>query len=168
MHPNSMTIMKTFVEEHQAQDMTVVDIGSYDINGTYKEFFTGDYIGVDIIAGPNVDIIMGSEEWNNLSKIDLVISGQTLEHVADIPKLMSEIYKVLKPNGLLYIIAPSTGPRHDYPIWVGNFSIERMSEVVVAAGFEIISCTISPVEPFNDCCCLAKKPEVNKFHRKEI
>jgi len=170
MHPNSMTIMEEFINNYGVKNATVVDIGSYDVNGRYRELFTGKYIGVDIIPGPNVDIIMDSEEWNKLKNIDVVISGQTIEHVADIPKLMNSIYQVLKPGGILCIIAPSEGPRHDYPIWVGNFSKERMTEVVEDARFEVISCTISPVLPFNDNCCIAKKPEVKQkqIEREEI
>lgn len=160
MHDNSMTIMKKFVEEYGVSGATVVDIGSYDVNGNYRGLFVGGYTGVDIQAGPNVDVLMDSSEWKKLKDVDVVISGQTLEHVADIPKLMASIFSVLKPGGLLCMIAPSQGERHDYPIWVGNFSVERMTEAVEGAGFEIISCTLSDVAPFYDNCCVAKKPEV--------
>lgn len=159
MHDNSMAIMKKFVEEYDVSKTSVVDIGSFDVNGNYRGFFKGKYTGVDIQPGPNVDVIMDSEEWANMKDVDLVISGQTLEHVADIPKLMASIFNVLKPGGLLCIIAPSQGERHDYPIWVGNFSIERMTEAVEGAGLEVISCTLSDVAPFYDNCCVARKPE---------
>lgn len=160
MHANSMILMNEFIEKYDLQKATVVDIGSYDINGNYRGFFPeGKYIGVDIQSGPNVDVLMGSEEWNKIENVDAVISGQTIEHVADIPELMAAIYTVLKPGGLLCIIAPSVGPSHLYPIWVGLFSEERMSEVVTAAGFEILTCTVSDVGPLNDTCCVARKPQ---------
>ena len=168
MHTNSMILMNEFIEKYDLQKATVVDIGSYDINGNYRGFFLeGKYIGVDIQPGPNVDILMGSEEWNKIENVDAVISGQTIEHVADIPVWMTAIYMVLKPGGLLCIIAPSAGPPAHYPIWVGLFSEERMSEVVTAGGFEILSCTVSDVGMFNDTCCVARKPQSIMKNRRE-
>ena len=159
MHDNSMTIMKKFVEEYDVSESTIVDVGSLDINGCYRGFFTGKYTGVDIVPGLNVDVLMDSDEWEKIKDADVVISGQTIEHVADIPKFMASIFAVLKPGGFLCMIAPSQGERHDYPIWVGNFSVERMTEAVENVGFEIISCTLSDVPPFYDNCCVARKPE---------
>lgn len=160
MHDNSMKLMDQFIKDHDVEKSSVVDIGSYDINGNYRGLFKGEYIGVDIIPGPNVDILMDSDEWKQLKDADTVICGQTIEHVADIPKLMASIFNVLKPGGLLCMIAPSQGEGQDYPIWVGNFSVERMTEAVKGVGFEIISCILSDVPPFYDNCCIARKPEV--------
>lgn len=161
MHDSSMEIMTAFSKAHDFKGATVIDIGSRDLNGTYRDLFPESrYLGVDIVAGLNVDILMDSPEWAALENVDAAISGQTLEHVADIPKLMESLFKVLKPGGLLCIIAPSAGPPHDYPVWVGHFSIERMTSIVEAAGFEIIDCTIGNVEPFLDCCCIAQKPQI--------
>jgi SAM-dependent methyltransferase len=166
MHENSMRLMSKFVKKYALEKATVVDIGSQDLNGTYRDLFLGNkYIGVDIVEGLNVDMIMGSKEQKALKDIDAVISGQTLEHVADIPALMADIFNMLKSGGLLCIIAPSIGERHDYPIWVGNFSKERMTKIVSDAGFEIIDCTISDITPFKDCCCVAKKPDINAKKR---
>lgn len=167
MHANSMTLMNEFIEKYDLQKATVVDMGSYDINGTYRDLVSGIYIGADIIYGPNVDMIVGSIGWGALKDVDAVISGQTIEHVADIPKFMADIYGILKPGGLLCIIAPSAGPPAHYPIWVGLFSEERMSEVVTAGGFEILSCTVSDVGMFNDTCCVARKPQSIMKNRRE-
>lgn len=161
MHDNSMKIMKEFVKEYNIQKETVVDVGAYDINGTYKSLFPkAKYIGVDTNIGPNVDIIMDSDEWKKLKDIDLVISGQTLEHVADRVALMNSMFNVLKPGGVICIIAPSAGEAHYYPIFTGNVSKDEMVGLVTGAGFEIISCTISNIPPFLDNCCIARKPEV--------
>lgn len=169
MHDSSMKLMSKFAEKYDIEGTTVVDIGSFDVNGTYRELFTkAKYIGVDITSGKNVDIIMDSEEWKSLKDVDVVISGQTLEHTADIPKLMDSIYGILKPEGVICMIAPSQGAAHYHPIFVGNFSVDRMREAVSFSGFEIISCKINPVAPAFDCCCIAKKPkEKNNNFGKE-
>lgn len=158
MHPTSMETMKQFVEEYDLEEAKVVDIGSLDINGSYRDLFTGEYIGVDLAPGKNVDVIMDSPEWEALKDVDAVISGQTLEHVADGPKLMKSMFDVLKPGGMLCVIAPSSGPPHEHPIWVGVFGIPRMTDLVIGAGFEVIRCDINPEGEWHDCCCVARKP----------
>ena len=175
MDQNSINMMKAVVDELGLDNAAykVVDMGSYDVNGTYRHLFGGAlYLGVDIMEGPNVDIIVHSPEWNCLEDIDVVISGQTIEHVADIPAFMHDIHRILKPGGILCLIAPSEGPAHDYPIWVGNFPPERMKETVESAGFEIISIVVSDELPWKLCRCVAKKasptPKPPVKQRKEI
>ena len=158
MHANGMNLMVDFVKEHDVAGKVVVDMGSYDVNGNYRSLFTGEYTGADITPGPNVDVLVDSPEWKELRNIDVVISGQTLEHVADIPKFINDIFSILAPGGLLCLIAPSAGPAHSFPIWVGHFSAERMTEIVEADGFEIIECKTTESFPFNDTRCIARKP----------
>ena len=160
MDETSRGLMKDVIERYGFGDGTVVDMGSYDINGTYRDLISGKYTGADIISGPNVDVIVGSEEWDKIENVDAVIFGQTIEHVANIPGFMTEIYRVLKPGGILCLIAPSEGPGHDYPIWVGNFPEERMTEVVSAGRFEILEISTNPIEPWKLVTCVARKPEL--------
>lgn len=158
MHDNSMRLMQEFVEEYGLENAVVLDFGSQDFNGSYRGLFPGNgYIGVDVVKAPNVDVIIGSVLWCLMGQVDAVISGQTLEHVADIPKFMSDIDTKLKPGGLLCLIAPSAGPEHHYPIWAGHFPKERMEQSFMDAGFEVIECTVSPVEPYRDCRCIGRK-----------
>ena len=137
---------------------TVIDIGSRDYNGSYRTLFTESiYIGVDIAAGLNVDMLMGSTEWNALQNVDAAISGQTFEHVADRPQLMGSIFNVLKSGAMVCIIVPSEGPQHDYPIWTGNISRDQLSELVTSAGFAVLDLKVSNVPPWNLVRCIARK-----------
>lgn len=160
MDAESRTLMQAVIIKYGFVNGTVIDMGSYDVNGTYRDLVAGKYIGADIIAGPNVDVIVGSDSWDSQEPVDAVISGQTIEHVADIPQFMTAIYSVLKPGGILCIIAPSAGDAHNYPIWVGHFGEARMREVVEAGGFEVLEISISETLPWKLTCCVAKKPEV--------
>ena len=160
MHQNSVNLMRDFLEKCTMELKTVVDIGSLDMNGTYRPMFPNSkYIGVDIVPGKNVDVIMDSPEWDEIEDVDCVVCGQTLEHVADIPELMNSIFNILRPGGLLCMIAPSAGPPHDYPIWVGHFTAESMGKLIEDAGLEVIESVVSEVEPFRDVRCIARKPE---------
>jgi SAM-dependent methyltransferase len=159
MHNASMISMRQIVEDYDLADgKIVVDVGSYDYNGTYRPLFPGSrYIGADITAGPNVDVIVGSKEWNALRDVDAVISGQTFEHVEDDAGLLEQIQPILKPGGLLCVITPSTGPVHDAPKWYRHYTADSLSGIVRGVGFEVLYCTIDPGAEFHDVCCVARK-----------
>lgn len=171
MHQTSMDTMRKFVEGNDLiEGKIVLDVGSYDFNGSYRMLFTSPksrYIGVDIQYGPGVDLIIDSPAWDFLKDVDAVISGQTFEHVENVPYLLMKIHDVLKPGGLLCIITPSEGPPHDYPGWIRNFTIKEMSNFVKTAGFVVDSCKIDPALPWCDLCCIAHKPENRGEVKKE-
>lgn len=60
----------------------VLEIGSLDINGSVRQFFTDcEYVGVDLGEGKGVDIIAKGEELTYKAKsFDVVISCECLEH----------------------------------------------------------------------------------------
>lgn len=100
----------------------IVDLGSQDVNGTYRPLFDGEawtYTGIDMCVGDNVDIALANPyHWRELrsASVDVLISGQVFEHVEFFWVTMLEIARVLKPNGLCCIIVPSGGFEHRYPV----------------------------------------------------
>jgi len=122
MHDSSYQEMKRFTErclDHE-QELSILDVGSLDVNGSYKPLFANPkwtYTGLDLVPGPNVDIV--SEEPYRYpfsdDSFDVVISGSVLEHVEDVSAFVREIARVMKPDGILCVIAPWTYPEHKYP-----------------------------------------------------
>ncbi|WP_291556577.1 class I SAM-dependent methyltransferase [Comamonas sp. SCN 65-56] len=100
--------------------LQVLDIGSYDVNGSYKQFFDKPgwrYTGVDLAAGPNVDVVLSSPyrlPFPSFS-VDVVVSGQAFEHVEFFWLTWMEMSRVVRPGGLIFLLAPSRGPEHRYP-----------------------------------------------------
>lgn len=47
--------------------------------------------------------------------IDTVMATEVFEHISDIESALSEIYRVLKPEGVLYFTVPYLWPLHDVP-----------------------------------------------------
>lgn len=98
----------------------IVDIGSYDVNGSYRTLFENPqwhYQGVDLEAGPGVDVVLSTPyrlPFRSRS-IDLVVSGQAFEHVEYFWLTWMEMLRILKPGGMVFLIAPSRGPEHRYP-----------------------------------------------------
>jgi SAM-dependent methyltransferase len=118
--------MKWFVENYVNQinqdNIRVLDVGSYDVCGTYRPLFDKpkySYTGLDIAPGPNVDVVMHNPyDWKELEtdSFDIVISGQTFEHSEFAWITMSEIARVLRKGGLTCIIAPNGFAEHRHPV----------------------------------------------------
>src|SRR5207237_40438 len=105
MHTSSLAHMARLVETHLAEvrELDVIDIGSQDVNGTYSPFFEKSgwrYRGIDMTAGPNVDIVMPDPYELPLSSrsVDLVISGQAFEHIEYFWITFLDMVRVLRPN----------------------------------------------------------------------
>ena len=123
MHANSLKLMEEFRDTlHPAMPLRVLDVGAYDTNGAYRRLFTGpgfnwQYTGVDVRPGPNVDIVLpGPYEWNMSVPYDVVISGQTLEHVENTHAWMREFARLIRPGGRACIIAPYRWGVHRHPV----------------------------------------------------
>ena len=88
-----------------------LDVGSGDINGTNKQYFTGaTYIGCDIFAGPNVDIVSKCHELPFPDEeFDIVISSECFEHDMYFDKSIAKIAQMLKSGGLFVFTCASTG-----------------------------------------------------------
>lgn len=122
MHLSSYEHMTKLVARHLDPRalLSVVDIGSYDVNGSYRTLFKNErwsYTGVDLSAGPGVDIVLTSPYHFPLpsGSFDLVISGQAFEHIEYFWQTWLEMLRILKPGGRIFLIAPSRGPEHKYP-----------------------------------------------------
>lgn len=67
--------------------------------------------GIDKHAFPGtVDIVADFEEGLPLKEgvVDQVFAVHCLEHVRDLARMMNEIHRVLKPNGVLHVMVPSS------------------------------------------------------------
>jgi len=96
---------------------SVIDFGAYDVNGCLKPIFKGcDYQGLDMSAGPNVDIVsLGDKTPFEDNSIDIITSSSNFEHDDCFWMTFLEMCRIVKPGGLIYINAPSTGPYHMFP-----------------------------------------------------
>jgi SAM-dependent methyltransferase len=123
MHPSSlinMRLARTKYLESLSVGLTILDVGGRGIDSdrSYRSIFADldpVYHIADIVNGDGVTHIMPSPYTLpfNDNSIDLIVSGQTLEHVRNPFRSIAEMKRVLKPNCYMVIIAPSSGPRHD-------------------------------------------------------
>ena len=122
MHLSSLEHVERLVDKYlrNATGVKIVDIGSYDVNGSYKQFFSRPswtYVGVDLAPGPNVDVALQSPYRLPFAShsVDVIVSGQAFEHIEFFWLTWLEMVRVLKPGGLIFLLAPSRGYEHRHP-----------------------------------------------------
>jgi len=103
--------------EKNIENKKILDVGSYDVNGTMKPIFEkGQYVGLDMEAGPNVDIVGVSHNIPfEKDEFDIIISSSCFEHDDMFWISFQEMCRVLKHGGYMYVQAPSNGPYHGWP-----------------------------------------------------
>ena len=66
-HPEQLSFFQTIAANnaHMIRGAKILEIGSYDVNGNIREMFKGaaEYVGVDLVSGPNVDVIGYGHEF---------------------------------------------------------------------------------------------------------
>lgn len=140
MHIGSMLRMQYFIINYllpishskNIARTSILDVGSYDVNGCYKELFDESkfhYTGLDMEKGLNVDLVPANiYKWTEISddSFDVVISGQAFEHIEFFWLTIAEMTRVLKKGGLLCIIVPRDLVRHRYPVDCYRFDADGM------------------------------------------
>lgn len=150
MHTSSLLNMKYFAEKYMdsKKHYKILDIGSQEVdgdeNGSYRHLFQNpnwEYIGADVVKGKNVDIVLQTPyEWKNIKSksFDCVVCGQMLEHDEFFWLTMLEIKRIMKPNGICCLIAPSGGPEHRYPVDCYRYYPDGLRAVARYAGLETL------------------------------
>lgn len=96
------------------KNVSVLDIGSLDINGNNRYLFENyTYIGVDIGEGKNVDIVSKGHEFKPGRKFDVVISTECFEHDQHWKDTVRNCIDLTKSGGLFIFSCATTG-RHEH------------------------------------------------------
>jgi SAM-dependent methyltransferase len=75
-----------------------------------------DLVETDVYLGPRVAIVCDGHHLPFADEtFDGVVVQAVLEHVLDPPRVIAEIYRVLKPRGIIYAETPFMQPVHEGP-----------------------------------------------------
>lgn len=113
--------MKRVLARYDGDDARVLDVGSMNINGSYRPMVEErgwHYTGLDIEPGPNVDVVADDPYHYPFDDgaFDIVMSGSTMEHVQAIWRWVPELARLAKPGGLLVILVPHKFELHRFPV----------------------------------------------------
>lgn len=139
----------------------VLEIGSLDVNGQVRDLFPGTeaYIGIDTVAGPNVDLVLNGHDvlaHFGPAAFDLVLCLETLEHDPAFWLTLQGIREVVKPGGIVCISAPGNGfPEHHAPDhW--RFLPDAFKHVMFE-GLELLAWEEMEHPPYKQLIGLARK-----------
>lgn len=126
---------------------STLELGAYNENGSVKPLFHGRYVGVDMRPGPDVDLVINAHDIVNvfgLSRFDVVVSTEMLEHDDAFWMTFAAVNRVLKADGFFIVTARGIGfERHDYPSDYYRFTEEALMRLFERFGFctiEIVPC----------------------------
>lgn len=120
MHPEARAGLDRMIDHvgiDRQYPYRCLDLGGRDINGGIRDLIpNGKWMGVDIEAGPGVDLVWDcTKRWPNpnMPRFDIVVCTEVLEHVQDWRSLLLCCATALDPMGsqLLFVTAASTGRR---------------------------------------------------------
>jgi len=96
-------------------DLRVIEIGSYAVNGAVRPFFAAsDYVGVDFVEGPGVDVVADVREVDlGRGTFDVAISCNAFEHDPGWRETFMAMIDLVKPGGFVIMVCASRGfPEH--------------------------------------------------------
>lgn len=172
MHKNSYSIMKWFKENYldNEKNLNILDINSIDTTNefVYKNIFDEENWNYSLLSNnnSNADIIVSDiYNWYEVEddSYDVIVSSHFFEHLDFFWLTLSQIERVLKPGGLICIIVPSAGGKHDYDLAnCYRFHTGGLHAMAKYIDFKILYAKVdekNEAKPYYDACLIASKPE---------
>lgn len=147
MHDSSARLLEQFCIQYLRgkERMRVADVGCYDESETYKKIVEAEghaYIGIDCRPGKNVSIVTDEHfEWRGVERggFEIVISGQTLEHIEQPWVWICRLATITKLGGLIWICAPNSWEFHEVPKDCWRVWPDGMAALLRWGGFEVVN-----------------------------
>jgi SAM-dependent methyltransferase len=113
----------------------------------YENLFSNAsrYIGCDIeLSGHNhenskIDCFYDGQRLPFLdASFDAAVSFETFEHVFNLPEILDEIRRVVKPSGLLLVSVPFAWDEHEQPYDYARYTSFGMKHLLTDHGFDVL------------------------------
>ena len=114
------------------RNATIFDIGSKSARGSYafgSPPADAMLVCVDIYPGEGVDLVADVHDLSMVQdeSVDCVVAVDLLQHIHRPHKAVSELFRILKPEGVLYITSPFIYPFHSDPYDFNRFSCDGLA-----------------------------------------
>jgi SAM-dependent methyltransferase len=105
-HPEQQAFFSAVATANRAlvRGSSVLEIGSYDVNGSIRDMFTdcSEYVGVDLVPGSGVDrVAYGHQVDDADERYDITLSGECFEHNPYWRETLSNMVRMTRPGGLV-------------------------------------------------------------------
>ncbi|WP_297982008.1 methyltransferase domain-containing protein [uncultured Methanobrevibacter sp.] len=172
MHKNSYLKIEWFKENYLSTDenLKILNLASFDSTGEfdYKKIFdekNWEYHSLDNKKDTKADIIVHDiYNWYEIEddSYDVIFSSHFFEHLEFFWLTLSQMERVLKPNGIICIVVPSAGGKHDYHMDnCYRFHTGGLYALAKYIGFKIEYALVDEnpeAKPYFEACLIARKP----------
>ena len=124
-HSNYLQYL-TDVGNHKG--IKILEIGSREVTGksdARKRFSNAEYVGFDYYPGPNVDVVGDAHKLSQYfgnERFDIIYSSAVFEHFAMPWLVATEIAKLLKIGGIIFVETHFSFSSHERPWHFFQFS----------------------------------------------
>jgi SAM-dependent methyltransferase len=133
------------------KNKVVVDVGGLNMNGSLRQYFEEagmKHICIDIEAHPSVDIVIKPADKLpfETGSVDLIVSTSCFEHDPCFWLTFKEMTRILKPDGYIYINAPTYGVYHRAPGDNWRFYSDAGQALAYWSGIQVSNEEVYPVK----------------------
>jgi len=93
-------------------EIRVLEVGSYDVNGSVRALFNGcrSYVGSDLTPGPGVDVVRAGQDLDfQDGYFDVSLSCECFEHNPEWIKTFANMIRMTREGGIIIISCASRG-----------------------------------------------------------
>lgn len=140
MHTSVLSYVTRQVQGRRLAPLKTLDLGALDVNGTVRHLFTGEYVGVDMIGGPNVDVVANGHHLPfEDASFDVVVCMEMFEHDDEFWTSLAEIGRVLRDGGWFLFTTRGNGfGYHPHPQDFYRFMPDAMPKLLDLASCEVV------------------------------
>lgn len=93
----------------------ILEVGSYNVNGSVREFFEAPdmYVGLDLAPGKDVDVVCHGADFKTIYRFNVVISTECFEHDRRWPETFANMMKLCTSGGLV-VFTCAANQRHEH------------------------------------------------------
>lgn len=120
MHYNNRLWLQDLKEKYpnNFKNCSVLEIGSQNVNGTARDYFEDcEYIGVDIEAGKDVDIVCDAGKTKFDKKFNTLLILSVFEHDLNWRHTLKHNLQWLKEDGICFVCFGAEGNLPHMDIW---------------------------------------------------
>jgi SAM-dependent methyltransferase len=125
---------------HCPPDGRVLDYGCADV--PYRRFFpeSVEYLAADLPGNPDATLVLNSDGTVPVpdESVDVVLSTQVLEHVADPSLYLSECRRVLRPGGRMLLSTHGFMVYHPDPVDLWRWTCAGLREAVERERLQVL------------------------------
>ena len=132
--PACIDFVTRAVTRDEVAGKRVLEVGSRNVNGSARRIIESmrpaEYVGVDIEAAPEVDVICDIEKLDetfDAESFDLVVTTEVMEQVRDWRRAVSNLKRMCRPGGVVLVTTRSYGfAYHGYPFDYWRYELSDM------------------------------------------